>query len=176
MHIRAVRKNDWPKCLALDASYETEIAWQLQERQRAKEWGMYFREVQLPRKQTLNLILPPEELVPAWEKRDNFWIAAERLKVCGYLGLELALARRTAYITDLVVDREQRRQQIGSTLLNHAIRWSLRKGIEQLILASPLKAQPALAFAQQQGFTPCGFQDNYWPKQEAALLFCKRIR
>ncbi|MEA3307936.1 MAG: GNAT family N-acetyltransferase [Chloroflexota bacterium] len=176
MHIRSVRNDDWPKCLALDASYETEIAWQLQEQQRAKEWGMYFREVQLPRKQTLHPPLAPEELIPVWEKRASFWVAAERLKVRGYLGLELVLERHAAYLTELVVDREQRRQQLGSALLHHATGWSLRKGVEQLILAIPLKAQPALAFAQQQGFTPCGFQDNYWPGQEAALLFRKYIR
>ena len=176
LHIRSVRNGDWPKCLALDASYETEIAWQLQEKQKPKEWGFHFREVQLPRKQTLNPPRTPEKIIPAWEKRANFWIAAERLQVRGYLGLELALERHTAQITELVVDREERRKQIGSALLRQAALWSLRKGVARLILAAPLKAQPALAFAQQHGFAPCGFQDNYWPNQEAALFFCKCIR
>jgi ribosomal protein S18 acetylase RimI-like enzyme len=114
--------------------------------------------------------------VAAWEHCDGFWVAVERLKVWGYLGLTLEHAQQQARIVDLAVAANRRRQGIASSLLNHATRWLERKEIAQLRLNCPLKAQPIQAFAQHHGFSLCGFQETYWPDQEIDLLFRKRLR
>ncbi len=175
MRIRSARNDDLKACLELDASYETEIAWQVEELHGEKEWGMRFREIRLPRKQTLAPAYTPEERLVAWQRRDAFWVAVEHNKIMGYLTLVVEAEHRQARIGDLVVAPDFRRKGIAEKLLEYAITWCLRRNVEQLILECTLKAQPAIAFAQKQRFVACGFQEAYWPGQEMGLFFRRRI-
>ncbi len=176
MRIRSARNDDWKTCLALDAGYETNAAWQMEELRGDGEWGMHFREVRLPRRQQIGPLLTSEELLRAWQHRDGFWVATERSKILGYLTLTLEVAHRQARISDLVVAPAHRRKGVAGQLLQHATTWALRQDVEQLILECPLKAKPAIAFARKQRFVICGFQDVYWSGQETGLFFRKRIR
>ena len=175
MRIRSARNDDLKACLELDAGYETEIAWQVEELRGEKEWGMRFREIRLPRKQTIVPSYTPEERLAAWQRRDAFWVAVERNKIVGYLALVVETEHRQARIGDLVVTPAFRRKGIGAKLLEHAIVWCLRRNVEQVVLECTLKAQPAIAFAQKNRFVACGFQEAYWPGQEVGLFFRKRI-
>ncbi|MBN1259562.1 MAG: GNAT family N-acetyltransferase [Anaerolineae bacterium] len=176
MRIRSARNDDWKACLELDLSYETEIAWQMEETRNEKEWSARFSRVRLPRIQTISPVFSPEDRLLAWQRRDGFWVATERSKILGYLGLILEIEHRQARIADLVVGAEYRRQGIGERLLQHATTWCQRQNVEQLLIECQLKAQPAIGFVQKHGFAVCGFQDAYWPGQEVALFFRKRIR
>lgn len=176
MRIRSARNDDFKACLELDTAYETEIAWQVEELRGDKEWGMHFREIHLPRKQTMTPAYTPEERLSAWQRRDGFWVAVERTKIMGYLAVIVESEHRQARIGDLVVAPAYRRKGIGGKLLEHAITWCLRQNVEQLVLECTPKAQPAIAFAQKYRFVVCGFQDAYWPGQEVGLFFRKRIR
>jgi len=175
VRIRSARRDDWEHCLALDTTYETEIAWQMEETWRSGTWSIRFREVRLPRKQKITGLISPEERLLAWERCDGFWVAAERRQIYGYLGVRLEPQNRQARIVDLLVAPSMRRRGIGSELLAQALSWCERKGVEQLILECQMKAQPGIAFAQKHGFSLCGFQDSYWPGQEVGLFFRKRF-
>lgn len=176
MRIRSARNEDLKACLQLDASFETESAWQMVEERGERAWGMQFREVHLPRKQRILHPLQPEERLQAWLRRDGFWVAVERRKVQGYLALALEPDHRQARITDLVIAPEFRRQGFADQLLAHATEWCLRQTVEQLVMECPPKAQPAIAFALGHGFSFCGFQDGYWPEQQVGLFLRKRIK
>ncbi len=174
MRIRSAHEEDWKACLEIDISYETEAAWQMETVPEA--WGASFREVRLPRKQRVAPLLSPEARVNGWKRGDAFWVAVEQRKVVGYLVLVLAAERNEARIIDLAVDEAYRRRGIASALLDHTLEWCLRKDVEHLILACSLKAQPAIGFTTKHRFVFCGFQDAYWPAQEVALFFRKRVR
>lgn len=176
MRIRTVRESDLKACLNLDASYETESAWQMEELHNGEERGVRFREVRLPRKQEIGHPLSHDRRSRAWEPCDAFWVATEGRVVVGYLVLTLGAGRSETRITDLVVGADHRRLGIASDLLQHAMEWCARKDVEHLILECPLKAQPAIGFASKHRFVFCGFQDAYWPGQEVALFFRKRVR
>ena len=176
VRIRSARNDDWKTCLTLNAGYETDTAWQMEELHGDGEWGMHFREVRLPRRQQIKPLLTPEEHLRAWQRCDGFWVATERSKILGYLTLVLEVAHRQARISDLVVAPAHRRKGVAGRLLQHATAWALRQDVEQLILECPLKAKPAIAFARKHHFVVCGFQDVYWPGRETGLFFRKRIR
>lgn len=176
MRIRSPRSDDWERCLELDASYETAIAWQMEEVRRGNLWSVRFREVRLPRKQRLQPVMAPQDRLRAWERCDEFWVAAAHPHIHGYIGVRLEPQNRQARLVDLVVASSSRRRGIGTQLLNKATAWLARKNVDQLILECQLKAQPSIAFAQERGFSMCGFQDSYWPDQEVALFFRKRLR
>ena len=176
MRIRTVRESDLKACLLLDATYETESAWQMEELHTEGEWSVHFREVRLPRKQELGHPLPPDKRSKAWERCDAFWVAVEGRNVIGYLVLTLGPGRGEARITDVVVGNDDRRSGVGTALLEQALEWCVRKSVEHLILECPLKAQPAIGFALKHRFVFCGYQDAYWPGQEVALFFQMRVR
>jgi len=177
MHIRSARTDDMQACLAVDLSYETEYAWQIQEERRDKEWQVSFREVRLPRAQRITPHVNPEDHLKVWERCDGFWVVTEKTQILGYLTLRLEPDHAQARLIDLAVDAAYRRQGLGTQLLNHAIAWLARQGeMDQVVLECPPKAHPAISFALKQGFTLCGFQDSYWPGQELGLFFRKRLR
>lgn len=176
MRIRTVRESDLKACLDLDAAYETEFAWQMEELHTEEERGVRFRVVRLPRKQEVGHPLPVDRRSKAWEPCDAFWVATEGREVVGYLALTLDAGRSEARITDLVVGADHRRLGVASALLRQSLEWCTRKSVEYLILECPLKAQPAIGFALSHRFVFCGYQDAYWPGREVALFFHKRIR
>lgn len=176
MRIRTGREEDWKACAELDITYETEMAWQMEELRGDGEWGVRFRELRLPRQQRIKPLLAPEEQVKALACADGFWVAVEQRKIVGYVAVTLEPARQQARFAALAVQAPQRRQGLGAQLLNHAAEWCERQGIRQLVLECQLKAQPAISFALKQGFVFCGYQDAYWPGQDAVIFFRKRIR
>jgi len=176
LRIRLARVDDWPACAALDASFETEIAWQMAEMRGEGEMGARFREVRLPRKQHVQALLPAESRSKTWDARDGFFVAVERPAIIGYIAASLESDHRQARITDLVVAPEYRRQGIASALLLRLSEWALHADTDQLVLECPSKAQPAIGFALQHHFIFCGYQDSYWPGQEVALFFRLRLR
>ncbi|MFP4345195.1 MAG: N-acetyltransferase family protein [Anaerolineales bacterium] len=176
MRIRSARNDDWKECLTLDGSYETSIAWQMEEQRSENEWRVSFREVNLPRTQHIHPHYTPEEQLKAWQRRDGFWVATERAKIRGYSGVVLEPNHRQVRLADLVVAPAERRKGLATQLLYYAVDWCLRQDVDQMILECSLKAEPAIAFAQRNGFSVCGFQDAYWPGQEVGLFFRKRLR
>lgn len=176
MLVRAVRDEDWESCLGIDTSYETEYAWQMDELQNGGEWQVSFREIHLPRTLRIQPVVSNDNLAKSWQYRDQFWVAVEHREIIGYLGLDIDQARYQARITDVVVTPEYRRKGTASAMLARASEWCLRQRIYQLVLVCPLKAHPAISFAQKHHFNFCGFQDSYWPGQEVALFFRRRVR
>ena len=176
MLIRRVRDGDWEACLAVDLSYKTEYAWQMETPGHSDEWGAHFRKVHLPRRLRMEHPIPEECRVKHWAASDQFWVAAEHRDVIGLIAIDLDLTRHQARISDLGVDADHRRQGVGTALLQRATQWCVRHRIPQLVLSCPLKAEPAIQFAAHHRFNFGGFQEDYWPGHEVALFFYQRLR
>lgn len=176
MLIRNPRDDDWQACLELDRSYETEMAWQMDEHQTGGEWQVAFREIRLPRSLRIQPATLDQNQIKSWQGRDKFWVAVEHREVIGYISLDIDPGRDQAQVMEIAVATEYRRQGIGTHLLQRSIEWCGRQHISQLVLVCPLKAHPGINFALKHRFAFCGFQDAYWPGQEVALFFRQRIR
>jgi GNAT superfamily N-acetyltransferase len=174
--IRRVRDGEWDACLTIDLSYETEYAWQMDTTERSEEWGISFRKVHLPRRLRMEHPIPESCRIQHWSASDQCWIAVEHREVIGLIAVSLDLVDHQARISDLGVAFEDRRQGVGTALLERAMEWCNRYRIPQLVLPCPLKAEPAIQFALHHRFNFGGFQDHYWPGHEVALLFYQRLR
>lgn len=176
MLIRRVRDSDWEACAAVDLSYETEYAWQMDTTERTNEWNAGFRRVHLPRRLRMEHPIPEDNRIAHWEAAEQCWIALEHREVIGLIAVNLDLIGHQARISDLGVASDQRRQGVGTALLGRATEWCRRQRIPQLVLPCPLKAEPAIRFAIKHRFNFAGFQDDYWPGHEVAILFYQRLR
>ena len=81
-----------------------------------------------------------------------------------------------AWVTDLIVAPEWRRQGAASELLMAAQTWALKRGIRRLILEMQSKNQPCIRLAQKFGYEFCGYNDQYYPTQDVALFFGRALQ
>ena len=176
MLIRRVRDGDWEACLEVELSYETEYAWQMESLEQNREQGARFREVRLPRKLRIRHPIPEASQIQNWKAAEEFLVAIEHRQIIGFIGVRQDLIEHQVRVVDFGVTTEYRRQGVGTSLLRRSAEWCVRQRISHLVLPCPLKAHPAIQFANKHRFNFGGFQEDYWPDHEVALLFYQRLR
>jgi GNAT superfamily N-acetyltransferase len=176
--IRDGLESDIPACLQLDHHYESDYVWQMTFEENLGEWSISFKTQHLPR--ILEAIYPASELrlrlaLPADQ---CFLVAAakEDHEILGYLSMRNDPIHRVALIQDIVVSRPYRRQHIGSRLVSIARQWAKEHGLIQFTIENRTQNHLGITFAQQNGFTFCGFSDQYFPDQDIAVFFGQSLR
>lgn len=176
MQIRPARPRDLEKCRGLDHSYTTDQVWQVEMREENGVLTGVFREALLPREVRVDYPRHGETLWAGWKRRDGFLVAAGEGRICGYVGITAQDEHCIAWVGDLVVDRQWRRQGIGTLLLRAAAQWGREQGLSRLVVEVQTKNYPAIRFCQSRGLTFCGYSDHYWPSQDIALFFGESLR
>ncbi len=171
-------KSDLPACLELDHSYETEYVWQMRLHSEGDQQQIAFQRERLPRmlaaiwpinEQRLQLALAPEQCFLIVEDRDNH-------EILGYLTMRPDPVYRVARLQDVVVDRDLRRQKIGTRLLNVARKWASQQQLNLITAELQTQNYPGILFCQASGLTFCGFNDHYFPNQDIAVFFTETLR
>jgi len=175
IEVRQLIPDDIPYLERIDHSYHTDFVWQMEVNVDEKDISVRFKEVRLPRSMRVEY---PKSL-------DNF---ADRLKDCewtfvavkdgepiGYATVYLGLPKALGLISDIAVLRRLRRQGIGSALVFAIQSWLTQNGINQIQLEMQSKNHPAINLANKLGFEFCGYSDQYYPNQDIALFFGRRI-
>ncbi len=191
MHIRPARWEDLETCLAIDPSYVTDRVWQMEARpltfplvgEGESAMTFTFRSVQLPRPMHVPYPRSLEARRADWYHRDGFLVAEEEgadleepPPILGYVTLSAQPWHDAAWIGDLVVAPEHRRQGVGTALLQAAVEWAQQEGLGRLILEVQPRNHPAISFAQHRGFVFCGFHDRYYADRDIALFFELSLR
>lgn len=175
MNIRSALSTDIPKMIALDHNYATSHVWQLSLDLTEVQTQVSFREVRLPREVHVNYPREVRLLADDWTKRDALLLAEDDEQIRGYISMRLGLAPASAWVEDLVVDRIQRRNGVGTALVLAAQDWCARKRIHRLTLEMQPKNYPAIQFANQLGFKFSGYNDQFYRDQEIAIFFSSFI-
>ncbi len=175
IQIRPAAKDDISTLVALDHTITTEYVWQMDikydndmERIAAK-----FQKVQLPRKVNLNYPKPVDLLLQDWQHFSGLLLASISAQPVAYISLIIDRITQAVWVLDLVVDKDFRRQGIGSALLLASAEFAHENGSSTLILEMQPRNGPAIALAQKMGFDFCGFNDHYYPVNEIAVFFRK---
>jgi GNAT superfamily N-acetyltransferase len=141
-------------------------------------WGTasaVFRTVRLPREIEVDYPRQGEDLLAGWRRRDGFIVAEVDERVCGYATLALHPEHGLVWVGDLVVDRPQRRQGIGTALLKACAQWAGQRDMVRLTLEVQTKNYPAIEFCRACGLTFCGYNDHYWSSEDIAVFFTGRL-
>ncbi len=174
--IRSGQESDFARCLALDASFETDYVWQVDNHAQAKEIEIAFHTVRLPRAMVVPYPRTRKQLTTAWQSCEAMLVAEDAAgALLGYVVLARRAAQAAAWISDLVVAKKMRRQGIGRALLAEATQWARTENSSWLIAEAQTKNYPALSFYQKQGLSFCGFQDRYYPNQDIAVFLSRSI-
>ena len=174
--IRPAIANDLPRLMAMDHSCLSDYVWQLEVRREPSQITASFREVRLPR--TISVAYPrnPMSLADQWNRRDVVLVALNKEIPVGYMTANEEHTAAVAWVTDLIVAPEWRRQGAASELLMAAQTWALKRGIRRLILEMQSKNQPCIRLAQKFGYEFCGYNDQYYPTQDVALFFGRALQ
>lgn len=176
IHIRQAISSDIPKLLQMDHGSSTSHVWQLSINKQVGEIAATFREVRLPRPMQISYPRDTERLPDEWTRYAALLLAERDEAPLGYLVMNLAMAERSGWITDLVVDLRFRRQGVGSRLLRAAILGARERDFHRLFVEMQSKNYPAIALAQHSGFQYAGYSDVYFRDQDIALFFVHELR
>jgi GNAT superfamily N-acetyltransferase len=174
--IRLVNSNDLPRLMAFDHTCLSDYVWQLELRSEAKQVTANFHEVRLPRAVTVTYPHNPSLLADEWKKRDVVLVALKGETPVGYACAAEEHTSTIAWITDLVVAPEMRRQGVASALLTGIQAWALERSVRRIVLETQSKNHPCIRLAQKFGYEFCGYNDQYYPTQDVALFFGRALK
>lgn len=173
--VRPISVSDLRAVEALDASYATEMVWQVEMRRDTEETSVVLRRVRLPRPLRSTPPLSGAAAIEKWQEAALFLVATEEGRVIGYLRGSFEGRRGLGLVEIVAVAPEWRRRGLGKTLLQEALgafrRWRLRWAVAE----TQTQNQPAFAFLEQLGFGFCGFNERAYPSGDIALLFAREL-
>jgi len=174
--IRPANANDLPRLMAMDHTCFSDYVWQLELRSEDKRVSAIFHEVRLPR--SVSVIYPrnPLTLTDEWSKRDVVLVAMKGEIPVGYISAVEEQVSSVAWIMDLVVASDVRRQGVASSLLGGIQAWASERGVRRVILETQSKNHPCIRLAQKFGYEFCGYNDRYYPTQDVALFFGRALK
>jgi len=168
--------NDLSRLMAIDHSCLSDYVWQLEVRRESNQVSVNFREVRLPRSVQVDYPRNAFALADEWTKRDAVLVVLHESEPVGYTCVMEEHASAIAWVTDIVVAPERRRQGLGSALLTAAQNWALERGVRRLVVEMQSKNQACIRLAQKFGYEFCGYNDQYYPTQDVALFFGRAIK
>lgn len=176
IEIRPAISSDIHALIAMDHHYSSEYVWQMEFQAEDNDIQVNFRQVRLPRSVRVEYPRPASSLADDWTNRSGILVAVHQGETVGYISLNLHLAPRTTWATDLAVIRRLRRQGIGSSLVLAAQEWGAQHDTRRMVLEMQPKNYPAIQMAHKLGFELCGYNDRYFANHDIALFFGKSLR
>ena len=173
--IRPAVATDLNLMISIEHNSTSDYVWQLDLRKENGQVFAGFREVRLPRPISVTYPRDPLSLADEWVQGSATLVALAGDALVGYTCILEHSHRTTAWITDLVVTAENRRQGVGSALLNAAQDWALSRSDRNIFIEMPSKSYPAIRLALKLGFEFCGYNDHYYVTQDVALFFGKSL-
>jgi len=174
--IRPTISSDLSELTGLEHSYQTTYVWQMERSVEDGQISVGFREIRLPRKVRVEYPRSPELIHQEWSQRLEMLTATLQEMPVGYIRLEDHFSPSTAWVTDLVVRENVRRQGIATALLLAAQQWSTQRDLRRMVISLQSKNFPAIRLALKLGYEFCGYNDHFYANRDIALFFARFLR
>ncbi len=175
LEIRAARQADLDRMIAIDHASKSAYAYKMEVLDDKDNFSRSFQRIHLPRAVTLSYPKDEEALLASWNEADAIFVGCVLDEVIAYVALELRRFRATARVSDLVVAQGLRRKGIGSRMLLAGEAWAHDRGAYRILTELQIRNDPAIKMMLKLGYQLCGYVDQYFPNQEMALFFEKRV-
>jgi GNAT superfamily N-acetyltransferase len=166
---------DFPACLSIDHSYQTNRIWQMALAQQPEAIRVKFQIARLPQTATIPYPYNATELGKRWWEVHWFLVGEQNEQVQAYVTATQEAQRPVAWVGDLIVAPSVRRQGHGSDLLAAAGAWAREEGSQYLLTAVPMKNDPAIQFLRHNGFSFCGYNEAQFQKRDIDLYFSIKL-
>jgi ribosomal protein S18 acetylase RimI-like enzyme len=176
IEIRPTMVNDLPLLSTIDHSFETLYTWQMDRSIDESQVVVNFREIRLPRPVRVEYPRPLSFFSAEGFQESVMLSALLNGTPVGYLRLKEELEPRTAWVKDVAVRTEVRRQGIASVLVLAAQDWAAQRNLKRVIIEMQSKNVAAIRMAAKLGYEFCGYNDHYYSSQNIALFFGRYLR
>ncbi len=177
IEIRPSLASDLDQLLSLERDYTTQYVHQIDiEHEEDGIQTVVFRRVRLPRPMRVDYPRNRQQLLDGWSLCDGILVASLAEKIVGYIAFSIQKTPHSVWISDLVVQRDLRRQGIGRALVLATEEWGIAKEQQRVVLEVQSRNDPAIQMAKKFGFDFCGFQEAYYPNGDVALFFARSLR
>ncbi len=157
-------------------SYWTDHVWQMDRHRDGGQVGVTFREIHLPRTIQVEYPRPVDFQGQNWFNGNKVFVADLADEPVGYLHLSESMLPGVAWILDLAVRPNLRRQGIATALLLAAQEWASGRNFRSLICEMQSKNYPAIRMMLKLGYEFCGYHEYYYENQDIALFFAYLLR
>jgi ribosomal protein S18 acetylase RimI-like enzyme len=139
--------------------------------------------VKLPQETAVSYPYAAEELVQRWCACEWFWVGevndsaehGQSSRIQAYITAATEKLTPTAWIYDIAVAPEYRHQGYGSYMITLASNWARQQKAQQLMLALPMKNDPAMCFLRKGGFSFCGYNETSYKTKDISLFFSVKL-
>jgi ribosomal protein S18 acetylase RimI-like enzyme len=176
IEIRPAVSADVPLLVEFDHGYKSSYVWQMDLRTDEGQLEVQFREIRLPRPVRVEYPRTFRSLLEDLNRRSVVLVGTLNGEPVGYVSISENISPTTAWVTDLVVKPEMRRQGIATALMLAGQDWSRQRNNRRIILEMQSKNIPAIHLAQKLGYEFCGYNDHYFTNQDIALFFAQFLR
>lgn len=175
LHFRSATVDDFEGCISIDHSHLTRHVWQLSVSENDHAKQIRFQLVKLPQETAVSYPYEGDELMLRWCACDWFLVGEENGRLQAYITAAKEKLTPTAWIYDMVVAPEYRRQGYGSRMIASAINWARTNQAKQLMVALSMKNDPAMKFFLKSGFTFCGYNETSYRMRDISLFFSIKV-
>lgn len=176
VEVRTALLSDMIVIQSFNPCSQTPYVWQMERLMDEGQWSIHFREIRLPRPVTIEYPRSADYMQPSWFEGATILVALLNDIQVGFLRMKPHQSPKTAWITDLVVREDMRRQGIASVLVIAAQDWASKHDMRRGILEMQSKNFPAIRMALKLGYEFCGYNDHYYANQDIAVFFAKYLR
>ncbi|OQY42632.1 MAG: hypothetical protein B6242_15980 [Anaerolineaceae bacterium 4572_78] len=169
--VRVATTEDITDCNQLDSTNQTDYVWQMRFHTDDHSAQIKFDKIRLPRTMTITYPYNPDTIGIMLNSCDYLLVASYQDEIIGFISGMLERWREACVITNLVVHEQTRHKRIGRALLRAMKRIALENTCQQLTTTVQTKNYPAIAFFKKQGFTYCGYNDQYYQNGDIGIIF-----
>jgi ribosomal protein S18 acetylase RimI-like enzyme len=176
MMVRAAQLADLNACYEMDKSYATDHVWQMQSHSDGRSVDARFDVVRLPRPMEVDYPRHPDELLDNWRQEQCFLVEVDEAEqALGFVDMAAQAWHSTAWVRNLAVHKDHRRQGVATSLLRAARTWAGDNGLTRIMAEAQTKNYPAIRLFQKHGFTYCGYNDRYYTNGDITVFFLLRL-
>ncbi len=176
IEIRPANGEDISSLITLDHSCTTSYVWQMDRVINEGQIQVNFREIRLPRSVQIPYPRENDFLLEEWQYASGLLVANFEENVVGYVYLVEQNEIQTVILRDIVVNKKDRHQGIGTGLVLAARNWAVQRGFRRITMEMPSKNFPAIRLAMKLGFEFSGYNDAYYSNKDIALFFSRFLK
>lgn len=168
-------QDHYEEMITLDHSITSNYSYRMQTTLDAHSSSFSFQRVKLPREAHVSYMRDKDSLLRSWKESSLIYVGKLDDFLVAYVVVDTKSLPGTARISDLVVMPELRQKGIGKTMLAAVEDWAAKNAFGRVLIEIPMRNYPMVELASHCGYQICGFMEHYFPNEDPALFYQKRL-
>ena len=173
--VLVANQDHYEEMISLDHSISCNYSYRMLTNLDSQSSSFSFQRVKLPREAHVSYMRDKDSLLKSWKESSLIYAGKLDDFLVAYVVVDAKNLPGTARISDLVVMPELRHKGIGRTMLAAVEDWAAKNDFGRVLIEIPMRNYPMTELASHCGYQMCGFMEHYFPNEDPALFYQKRL-